>query len=201
MTIIYATPDELEALSMGERDRRDARRRGRAARHAGRALRPPARSSTSPTKIGSPHDESHRRRRRRERRRRSTRRSASVAPIRGAPRWRAPASKRLLGIRPHDIGLGQARRTAPLAARGAADRAARRRHRRLDLDAGGADLRMVLPEAQALGIKPRRSACRSRSIAARSIVFARGDGRGAPLTADARQKYRSAARVNAREEN
>ena len=39
MTIVYATPDELEALSMGERDRGHARRPRRAAGNAGRSLR------------------------------------------------------------------------------------------------------------------------------------------------------------------
>jgi multiple sugar transport system ATP-binding protein len=153
ITIIYATPDELEALSMG--DEIAVMREGKVVQVGSPdALYDRPRDIYVATKIGAPAMNIIRARRGREAATIETP-FGEVRVDAGKSHW-APVSASapvgeefLLGVRPYDLKLatsggysGEVRLVEPLG-----DLTV------VDVHAGGADLKMVLPEAQASGVR------------------------------------------------
>ena len=148
MTIVYATPDELEALSMGEEI---AVMRDGAVVQSGTPdeLYETPRDLYVAGKIGSPHMNMIEAQAGRRRRQPSRRRIGPLPFATQAAMRQKPARRHVVGIRPSDVrarGGGRSRlqgRRRTCSSRWATSPI-------VSVEAGGETLRMVLPEAAAL---------------------------------------------------
>jgi multiple sugar transport system ATP-binding protein len=178
MTMVYATPDQLEALTMGERI---------AVLRAGRIVQTgtPAELYASPadsfvaTMVGAPPMNLLP----------GTVRARAAGTVIELPfgeidaeRWRSaavPGAQVLFGIRPHDLAPAGAQQNGPRFAASVHLTEPLGDVTVLDLEAGGAVLKMALPEEQALAYPPGKELTIELSLGD-AHLFQRETGRALP---------------------